>query len=239
MPGYPPIARAAHIEGVVSFPISIDTNRQAHLGTPTGSKFLASSAETFLAARRYSWEGNTPSLPCEYIAEVEYRIVPGESDDFNSFARITRLGAGHTLVESQDIKPRCQDCSDFRCSLDRASDSPPLKYPRIAVAAHVEGDISAVLRVDKYGKVLGVDNVLGPEMLKGPARDYLMTLAASPQVEGFGCEVNVLLDYRLTTPSCANGPTSVTRADPTHILIETNSVMTCDPPTTIRRTHKK
>ena len=229
MPGYPPIARAAHIEGVVSFPISIDSNRQAHLGTPTGSKFLAGSAETFFAARQYSLEGNTPSLPCEYTAEVEYRIVPGESDDFNSFARVTRLGAGHTLVESQGIKPRCQDCLDVRCSLDHALESPPPNYPPIAVAAHIEGDVIAVIRFDPSGKVRTVDHMLGPPILQAAATEYLRAWVAGPPTDNGGCEANIFLSYHLTSASQRVGPTTATKADATHILIETNAVMTYDP----------
>src|SRR5579859_8040455 len=76
MPVYPPIARAAHVEGIVKLQVTIDANRQATVELIDGPRMVAGAAEDFILSRRYAWNSASLVLPCGYAAEVEYRMIP-------------------------------------------------------------------------------------------------------------------------------------------------------------------
>jgi Gram-negative bacterial TonB protein C-terminal len=240
MPVYAPIARAAHIEGIVRFEVTLSQELKPEVKLLDGHPMLAGAAQSYLEYRRYLWKEGAEHKACSYIAQMEYRIIEPQSDDRNDFFRVTILGLNHTLVEVQPIKPTCNDCKDFRCPLDGVTESKSPTYPPIARAAHVEGDVSARLTFDAKGQVTEVADWTGPEMLRQPTEDYLRSWRLrSGSMPSYmdSCQSTVLIEYRLTTASEKPSNTQVFRADPSHILIEDHGALQIDP--TVEITKKK
>jgi len=233
MPIYAPIARAAHIQGIVRFEATLSSELKSEVKLLSGHPMLAGAAQTYLEYRRYWWKDSAEHKACSYTAEMEYRIIEPQSDDHNDFFRVTILGINHTLVEAQLIKPTCNDCRDFRCPLDGVTESKLPTYPPIARAAHVEGDVSARLTFDSKGQVMEVAQWIGPEMLRQPTEDYLRSWRLRPgSMPRYmdSCQSTVLIEYRLTAATeVVASDVHIFKADPTHILIEDHPVMTVDP----------
>jgi len=230
MPVYPPIARAAHVGGIVKLQVTIDANRQTNVELIDGPRLLAGAAEDFILSRRHTWNSASLVLPCEYTAEVEYRVIPGESDQRNDFLRVTTLGIGHTLIEVEPIKPTCNDCSDIRCPVDSATTSKSLAYPPIAKAAHVSGDITATGTFDRSGIPIAFSHWTGPEMLRKSAEEYLWSMKISELPKyATSCESNFFIEYKLTTDKDTISGPIVTKGDSSHFLVEIAPVILSDP----------
>ncbi len=243
MPVYAPIARAAQVEGIVRFEVTLSPELKAEVKLLDGHPMLAGAAQTYLEYRRYSWKEGAEHKACSYTAEIEYRIIASESDDQNNFFRVTILGLNHTLVEIQPIKPTCMDCKDFRCPLDGVTESKSPTYPPMARAAHVEGDVSVNLSFDAKGQVTNVAEWTGPEMLRQPTEDYLRSWRLRPgsmPTYMDSCQSTVLIEYRLTAATAVvASDVHIFKADPTHILIEDHPVMTVDPSGEITKVKRK
>ena len=241
MPVYAPIARAAHIQGVVRFEVTLSPELKAEVKLLDGHPMLTGAAQTYLEYRRYAWKESAEHKACSYIAEIEYRIITPESNDLNDFFRVTILGLDHTLVEVQPIKPICMDCKDFRCPLDGVTESKSPVYPPIARAAHVEGDVSATLSFDAKGQVTEVAEWTGPDMLRQLTEDYLRSWRLrSGSMPSYmdSCQSTVLIEYRLTTASEKSSSAQVFKADPSHILIEDHAALLVDPAAEITKRKK-
>ena len=110
LPIYPPIARAAHMQGVFRFTVVVHPDGHSDVGFLDGPNkgvfqvFNASSRE-FIESRRYGWATGGEHQACSYIAEVEYRMLPEETNSPNNFMRVTDIDLGHTLVEVKATKP--------------------------------------------------------------------------------------------------------------------------------------
>jgi len=110
LPVYPPIARAAHMQGVFRFKVVVHPDGSSDVGFLDGPSkglfqvFIASSRE-FMEGRRYGWVTGGEHQACSYTAEVEYRILPEEADSTNNFMRLTDIDLSHTLVEVKATKP--------------------------------------------------------------------------------------------------------------------------------------
>jgi hypothetical protein len=231
MPVYAPIARAAHIQGIVRFKVTLSPDARAEVKLLDGLPFLAGAATTYIEARRYHWATEAEHTSCNYTASVEYRIITPESDEVNNFFRVTVLGMDHTLVEVQPIKPTCSDCGNDTCPLDAMTESKSPIYPAMARAAHVEGDISARVAFDRKGEMTGVDQWTGPQMLKQSTEDYLRSwqLKSVPSYMD-SCHTTVLIEYRLNAATeVVASDVHVFKADPSHILIEDHPVLIVDP----------
>jgi hypothetical protein len=242
MPVYAPIARAAHVQGIVRFEITLSRELKAEVKLLDGHPMLAGAAQNYLEYRRYSWKEGAEHNACSYTAQMEYRIIEPQSDDRNDFFRVTILGLNHTVVEVQPIKPTCNDCKDFRCPLDGVSESKSPTYPPIARATHVEGDVSARLTFDAKGQVTEVAEWTGPEMLRQPTENYLrswrLRFGSIPSYMD-SCQATVLIEYRLTTATTeVPSNTQVFKADPSHILIEDHPVLIVDPAVQITKRKK-
>jgi hypothetical protein len=242
MPTYAPIARAANIEGIVRFEVTLSPELIAEVRLLDGPRFLAGAAQDYIENRRYSWKEGAEHAACSYTTEMEYRIIASESDDRNDFLRVTVLGLSHTLVEVQPIKPTCMDCKDFRCPLDGVTESKSPTYPPIARVAHVEGDVSARLTFNARGQVTEVAEWTGPEMLRQSTEDYLRSWRLPPgSMPRYmdSCESTVLIEYRLTTATeVVASDVHIFKADPSHILIEDHPILLVDPAAQITKRKK-
>ena len=123
MPTYAPIARAAHIQGIVRFEVHLNAAGGSEIKLVDGPQFLAGTAQSYISARRHYWATGGEHKPCSYVAKIEYRIIEPQSDATNNFHRVTVLGPGYTLVETQTQKPSCMDCVSDECSMDGVSES--------------------------------------------------------------------------------------------------------------------
>ena len=110
LPIYPPIARAAHMQGIFHF--IVDVYPDAHsdvrfLNGPSkgANQVFVASVREFIESRRYGWATGGEHLACSYTAEIEYRILPEEVDAPNNFMRVTDSDLSHTLVEVKATKP--------------------------------------------------------------------------------------------------------------------------------------
>ena len=110
LPLYPPIAHAAHVQGVFHFAIVVYPDGHSDVRFVDGPnkgvfQMLVASSRAFIESRRYSWVTGGEHHACTYTAEVEYRILPEEVDAPNNFLRVTDSNLGHTLVEVKATKP--------------------------------------------------------------------------------------------------------------------------------------
>ena len=110
LPVYPPIARAAHMQGVFHFSVIVYGDGRSDVqfidGPNKGTfQVFAASSREFLESRRYGWATGGEHRACSYTAEVEYRMLPEEEDAPNNFMRITDIDLSHTLVEVKVTKP--------------------------------------------------------------------------------------------------------------------------------------
>lgn len=110
LPVYPPIARAAHMQGVLRFSVVVHPDGHSDVRALDGPSkgafqvFVASSRE-FIESRRYGWATGGEHQACSYTAEVEYRMLPEEAESPNNFMRVTDIDLSHTLVEVKATKP--------------------------------------------------------------------------------------------------------------------------------------
>ena len=110
LPIYPPIARAAHMQGVFHFAVVVHPDGHSDVRFLDGPSkgafqvFVASSQE-FLESRRYGWATVGEHRACSYTAEVEFRMLPEEQNLPNNFMRVTDIDLSHTLVEVKATKP--------------------------------------------------------------------------------------------------------------------------------------
>ena len=110
LPVYPPIARAAHMQGVFHFSVVVHPDGQSDVRFLDGPNkgafqvFIASGRE-FIESRRYGWATGGDHQACSYTAEVEYRTLPEEAESPNNFMRVTDIDLGHTLVEVKATRP--------------------------------------------------------------------------------------------------------------------------------------
>lgn len=241
MPIYAPIARAAHVEGVVRFSISLSFQLTPSINLLDGPELLDGAARDYIEGRRYSWKYEGEHQPCSYTAKIEYRIINPESDNANNFYRVTVLGLGHTLVEVQPIKPTCSDCTNDTCPSNDIVSTSKLIYPAMARAAHVSGDTSIMVIFDKSGKVAAFDQWNGPAMLRQNTEDFIKTWKRKPLPSYMdSCRTAVMIEYRLTPATeVVESDTHVYYADPTHILVEDHPVMTVDPAAKITKVKSK
>jgi hypothetical protein len=110
LPIYPPIARAAHMQGVFHFMVVVDPDGHSDvrfLDGPSKGAFqvLVASGREFIESRRYGRADGGEHQVCSYIAEVEYRMLPEEAESPNNFMRVTDIDLGHTLVEVKATRP--------------------------------------------------------------------------------------------------------------------------------------
>lgn len=110
LPIYPPIARAAHMQGVFHFTVVVDPDGHSDvrfLDGPSKGAFqiLVASGREFIESRRYGWATGGEHQACGYTAEVEYRMLAEEADSPNNFVRVTDIDLGHTLVEVKATRP--------------------------------------------------------------------------------------------------------------------------------------
>jgi hypothetical protein len=110
LPIYPPIARAAHMQGVFRFTVVVHPHGHSDvrfLDGPSKGAFqvFEASSREFIESRRYGWATGGEHHACRYIAVVEYRMLPEESESPNNFMRVTDIDLSHTLVEVKATKP--------------------------------------------------------------------------------------------------------------------------------------
>lgn len=110
LPTYPPIARAAHMQGVFRFTVVVHPDGHSDVSFLDGPskgvfQILVASSREFLEGRRYGWATGGDHQACQYTAEVEYRMLPEEVDSPNNFMRVTDIDLSHTLVEVKATKP--------------------------------------------------------------------------------------------------------------------------------------
>lgn len=233
---YAPIAKAAHVQGIVRFEVHLDADGKSEIKLLDGAKLLAGAAQDYISARRHYWPTEGEHKPCSYTATLEYRIIQPESTTTNNFLRVTILGPEYALVEAQNPKPSCQDCASDECSMDGVSESKQSTYPPIARAARVSGEVSARVAFDKKGYPTGLDQYAGPAMLKAATEEYLQSWKIKPLQYIDSCHATVLIEYRLTAATeVIESDVKVFKADPTHILVEDHPVLTVDPAATITK----
>ena len=110
LPIYPPIAQAAHMQGVFRFSVVVYPDGRSEVGFVDGPdkgvfQILVASGREFIESRRYGWATGGEHKACRYIAEIEYRILSEEADSPNNFMRVTDIDLSHTLVEVKATKP--------------------------------------------------------------------------------------------------------------------------------------
>lgn len=110
VPIYPPIARAAHLQGTFQFAVDVYPDGHSDVrflnGPSKGMNHLfVVSGRKFLESRRYGWVTGGEHHVCTYKAEIEYRFRPGEVNFPNNFMRLTDVDLSHTIVEVKATKP--------------------------------------------------------------------------------------------------------------------------------------
>src|SRR5579862_6237131 len=77
---------------------------------------------------------------------------------------------------------------------------PELKYPPIARAAHVQGDVVVSFRQTREGRTVDVTPISGPEMLQGIAVENVKDWHFEPKAELAGPAYKVTFHFRLNPP---------------------------------------
>src|SRR5690242_15818967 len=80
LPIYPPIARAAHMQGIFHFAVVVFPDGHSdvrYLDGPSKGAFevFGASGRAFLESRQYGWATGGEHHACSYAAEVEYRML--------------------------------------------------------------------------------------------------------------------------------------------------------------------
>ncbi|MBB5058951.1 hypothetical protein HDF16_003674 [Granulicella aggregans] len=75
------------------------------------------------------------------------------------------------------------------CGLSAIREATTLLYPPIAKAAHVSGQVIAMMKFSPDGTVLDVEILSGPEMLRKSARDFLAGWTVNPYGGSRACPV--------------------------------------------------
>ena len=110
LPIYPPIARAAHLQGIIQFMVDVYPDGHSDVrfldGPDKGvNQVFVASGREFIGSRRYGWATGGEHPACSYTAKIEHRILPEEVDAPNNFLRVTDSDLGNTLVEVKATKP--------------------------------------------------------------------------------------------------------------------------------------
>jgi hypothetical protein len=116
------------------------------------------------------------------------------------------------------------------CRLTAIKSSGTLKYPVIAMAAHVSGDLVLHATFDRDGSVASVDVVSGPALLylREIATAYIKSWKVNESAEAQSCDISLSFQFR-GSPVCEVEPSVVTMTDLQHFTIATPPVQTCDP----------
>jgi hypothetical protein len=71
-------------------------------------------------------------------------------------------------------------------------------YPLIGLAAHVGGTIRMDVKVNSDGKIISVDAIEGPELLRGAAKDFVSSweLGWHEERKHHACVERVVIDYK-------------------------------------------
>jgi len=71
-------------------------------------------------------------------------------------------------------------------------------YPPIGLAAHVGGTIRMDVKVSSDGKITSIDAIVGPELLRGAAKDFVSSweLGWHEERRHHACVERVVIDYK-------------------------------------------
>jgi len=122
LPSYPPLARAACIQGSVAVVVEMGQDGQV-TGTDIlyGHPLLRSAAET--AARKWRFEAAANGARRE-VLRFTFRILPFETPAKRVKATFTR--ATDVEIRSYPYEPSCDDCSPKRLKQLRKGGCPPV-----------------------------------------------------------------------------------------------------------------
>ena len=109
------------------------------------------------------------------------------------FAVSICLGALTALAQSEE-----KLCTDLAVNPTKFP-----SYPPIAFAAHVWGTIRMDMKISSDGKIVSIDAIEGPEMLRGAAKDFVSSweLGWHEERKHHACVERVVIDYKFVEPT--------------------------------------
>jgi protein TonB len=148
-------------------PVRVETTNDAVMRAPASAPQLLQTGPSRLAPRGASpfSSDDGPSL---------YNNVSMTGNAIGSLG--TTLGSGPggapTVVTAAPKKPAMLNVSSGVSKGMLLSPIQPI-YPRIAIAAHIEGTVTVTAIIDKQGRITGLQVLSGPEMLRTAAVDAI------------------------------------------------------------------
>jgi len=122
----------------------------------------------------------------------------------------------------------CTFAQGTACALSGIRHSAQLAYPRIAMAAHMTGDVTLRAHIAADGSVTSVETISGPEMLKQAARNYIASWQTNDNTSEQVC--TVVLSFRFEgEPDCSIHASTVRMTDLQHFIVAARPTQTCDP----------
>jgi TonB family protein len=184
-PVYPPLARAARIQGTVV--LSVLINKEGEIGDTklvSGHPMLAPAAIQAVKQWRYSPAASADkAVDAETIARVNFRLADGPviRGGPSTFPQLVRVPAGVTqgLLEAK---------------VDPA-------YPEDAQEKHIEGTVMLNVDIDQEGNVGRVELVSGLPMLASAAMEAVLQWKYRPFVlSGGAVPVETTVEVKFMLP---------------------------------------
>lgn len=127
------------------------------------------------------------------------------------------------------------------CGIHTITETVAPIYPPIAKAAHVTGDVTLVITLERDGSVSDARVIRGPEMLKKPTIDFVKGWKANEYGGSRACPVTVR--YELAYSTCTVGESDhplppgaeTKRIDTQHYVVTGQGMTICDPAATLGR----
>jgi hypothetical protein len=129
------------------------------------------------------------------------------------------------------------------CGITSLQTFQPIQYPPIGKVAHVQGTVIVFATFAPTGAVTAIRVLSGPELLKKPATDAILTWTANSYTGPRECPL--VVEFQLVLPkdvcdsTTVEGPSFFSK-DNQHFVVRAGVVALCDPPaylTKRRRIH--
>jgi hypothetical protein len=127
------------------------------------------------------------------------------------------------------------------CDISSLQTLKPVLYPPIGKVAHIQGTMIFMATFSPFGAVTAIHALSGPELLKKPATDAILTWTANPYTGPRECPL--VIEFRLVIPkdvcdsTTAPEPSFFAR-DNQHFVVRAGVVALCDPPFAITKRHR-
>jgi len=144
-------------------PVHVETTNTAAMAAPSAPTVASHNSGVMVHPSLVAFDTEAPSL---YVGS----LTGGPPSLANLMRDGSGSGSGPAVVVATPKKPELLQVSSGVSKGMLLAPIQPI-YPRIAIAAHIEGTVVVTAIIDKNGRITGLKVLSGPPMLQSAAAD--------------------------------------------------------------------